>query len=56
MILSSTQEEPVVVIKKVEQLSDVKPEEQVYQSLENLINRYGIAIAYGDATFRGDRD
>jgi hypothetical protein len=49
------QEEPVVVIKKVEQLSDVKPEEQVYQSLENLINRYGIAIAYGDATFRGDR-
>jgi hypothetical protein len=28
------QEEPVVVIKKVEQLSDVKPEEQIYQSLE----------------------
>lgn len=49
------QEEPVVVIKKVEQLSDVKPEEQIYQSLANLINRYGIAIAYGDTTFRSDR-
>ncbi|QYO64150.1 S-layer homology domain-containing protein [Leptolyngbya sp. 7M] len=48
-------EEPVVVFKSVTQLTDVASTDQVYQALENLIDRYGIAVAYGDTTFKADK-
>lgn len=36
------------------QLSDVSPTADYYTALENLINEYGVNVAYPDGTFRGE--
>jgi hypothetical protein len=55
VIIQTTKELSVVVIKSVSQLSDIQPKDEAYQVLRNLINDYGIMIAYSDGTFRGNR-
>jgi len=52
----TTEDLSVVVIKSVSQLSDVQPKDEVhYKALQNLIDDYGITIAYADEKFRGNR-
>ena len=41
---------------RVEQLSDVGPDDWAYQALQNLIERYGVVAGYPDGTFRGERE
>ncbi len=36
-------------------MSDVQPSDYYFHSLESLIQRYGVNVAYPDGTFRPDR-
>jgi hypothetical protein len=42
-------------LTRVEQLSDVQPTDWAFQSLQSLVERYGMVAGYGDQTFRGNR-
>ncbi len=53
--IQKTEELSIVVIKSVSQLSDVQPKDDAYKALQNLIDNYGIMIAYADGKFRGNR-
>lgn len=39
-------------VRSVSQLSDVQPSDYYFQSLQSLIERYGVNVAYPDGTFR----
>jgi hypothetical protein len=39
----------------VSELQDVEPTSWAYESLRNLVERYGCIVGYPDSTFRGDR-
>lgn len=39
----------------VSQLTDIQPSDYYYQSLESLVERYGVNVAYPDNTFRANR-
>jgi Carbohydrate-selective porin, OprB family len=42
-------------VTAVAQLSDVKPTDWAFQSLQSLVERYGCGVGYPDKTWRGDR-
>lgn len=42
-------------VRSASQLSDVQPSDYYFHSLESLIQRYGVNVAYPDGTFRPDR-
>ena len=42
-------------VTSVSQLSDVKPTDWAFQSLQSLVERYGCIVGYPDKTFRGNR-
>lgn len=47
--------EPMNRVSSVAELSDVKPGDWAYQTLQALIKRYGVIAGYADGTFRGNR-
>jgi hypothetical protein len=42
-------------VRSVNELSDVRPTDWAYQTLQALSERYGVAIGYPDGTFRGNQ-
>jgi Carbohydrate-selective porin, OprB family/S-layer homology domain len=42
-------------VTSVSQLSDVKPTDWAFQSLQSLVERYGCIAGYPDKTYRGNR-
>lgn len=48
-------EDPMGQITNISQLSDVKPSDWAYQSLRDLVERYGCIAGYPDSLFRGNR-
>ena len=42
-------------MRSVNELSDVRPTDWAYQTLQSLSERYGVAIGYPDGTFRGNQ-
>ncbi|MGA7935135.1 MAG: iron uptake porin [Kovacikia sp.] len=42
-------------LNSVSQLSDVKPTDWAFQSLQSLVERYACIVGYPDKTFRGNR-
>jgi len=42
-------------VTSVSQLSDVKPTDWAFQSLQSLVERYGCIVGYPDKTYRGNR-
>lgn len=46
---------PMKRVPSVAELSDVKPSDWAYQTLQSLIERYGAIAGYPDGTFRGNR-
>jgi hypothetical protein len=42
-------------VRSVNELSDVRPTDWAYQTLQTLAERYGVAIGYPDGTFRGNQ-
>ena len=42
-------------VTSVSQLTDVKPTDWAFQSLQSLVERYGCIVGYTDQTFRGNR-
>ncbi|HEY9893907.1 MAG TPA: iron uptake porin, partial [Candidatus Sericytochromatia bacterium] len=42
-------------VTSVSQLTDVKPTDWAFQSLQSLVERYGCIVGYPDQTFRGNR-
>lgn len=42
-------------VTSVSQLSDVKPTDWAFQSLQSLVERYGCIAGYPERTYRGDR-
>jgi Carbohydrate-selective porin, OprB family/S-layer homology domain len=42
-------------VTSVSQLSDVKPSDWAFQSLQSLVERYGCVVGYPDKTYRGNR-
>ncbi len=46
---------PVGQVTSVSQLSDVRPTDWAFQSLQSLVERYGCIAGYPDKTFRGNR-
>jgi hypothetical protein len=47
--------EPMGKLTSVAELSDVKPGDWAYQSLQSLVERYGAIAGYPNQTFRGNR-
>ncbi|PSB34473.1 hypothetical protein C7B82_02550 [Stenomitos frigidus ULC18] len=47
--------EPMAQVTSVSQLSDVKPTDCAFQSLQSLVERYGCIVGYPDKTYRGNR-
>jgi hypothetical protein len=47
--------DPLAQITAVSQLSDVRPTDWAFQSLQSLIERYGCISGYPDKTYRGNR-
>jgi hypothetical protein len=45
----------MVQVTSVSQLSDIKPTDWAFQSLQSLIERYGCIAGYPDKTYRGNR-
>lgn len=43
----------IAQVRSVAELSDVRPTDWAYQTLQALSERYGVAIGYPDGTFRG---
>ncbi|XGV97522.1 MAG: iron uptake porin [Leptolyngbya sp. BL-A-14] len=52
---ASTLSEGMDQVTSVSQLTDVKPTDWAFQSLQSLVERYGCIAGYPDRTFRGDR-
>lgn len=52
---SDVSEAQMAQLTPVSDLSDVQPGDWAYQSLQSLIQRYGILTGYPDGTFRGNR-
>jgi len=50
-----TTEDPLGQITNISQLTDVKPSDWAYQSLRDLVERYGCIAGYPDNLFRGNR-
>jgi hypothetical protein len=50
-----TTEDPMGQITNISQLTDVKPSDWAYQSLRDLVERYGCISGYPDSLFRGNR-
>jgi hypothetical protein len=42
-------------VTSVSQLTDVKPTDWAFQSLQSLVERYGCIVGFPDKTYRGDR-
>ncbi|MEW6498717.1 MAG: iron uptake porin, partial [Cyanobacteriota bacterium] len=42
-------------VTSVSQLQDVQPTDWAFQSLQSLVERYGVLAGYPDGTFRGNR-
>jgi hypothetical protein len=42
-------------MRSVNELSDVRPTDWAYQTLQSLSERYGVAIGYPDGTYRGNQ-
>lgn len=51
----SQDESNIEQVTSVSQLSDVKPTDWAFQSLQSLVERYGCISGYPDKTFRGNR-
>jgi Carbohydrate-selective porin, OprB family/S-layer homology domain len=47
--------EPMEQVTSLSQLSDVKPTDWAFQSLQSLVERYGCIAGYPDQTYRGNR-
>lgn len=54
-VLESNPEGPIEQVTAVSQLSDVKPTDWAFQSLQSLVERYGCIAGYPDKTYRGSR-
>ncbi len=50
-----SQADDMAQVTSVSQLSDVKPTDWAYQSLQSLVERYGCIAGYPDKTFRGNQ-
>ncbi|MCM0593722.1 MAG: iron uptake porin [Gloeotrichia echinulata DEX184] len=50
-----TNSDSIGQLTSVSQLSDVKPSDWAFQSLQSLVERYGCIAGYPDKTFRGNR-
>ena len=50
-----TQPDEMTQVTSVAQLSDVKPSDWAFQSLQSLVERYGCIAGYPDKTYRGNR-
>ncbi|NER40175.1 MAG: iron uptake porin [Oscillatoria sp. SIO1A7] len=53
--LSLQEPEPLERVNSVAGLSDVGPRDWAYGALQQLADRYGCLLAYGDGTYRGNR-
>jgi hypothetical protein len=51
-VAAATPENILAQVRSVSQLSDVQPSDYYFQSLQSLIERYGVNVAYPDGTFR----
>lgn len=47
--------QPMRQVTSIAELSDVQPDDWAYQTLQSLIDKYGVVAGYPDRTFRGDR-
>ena len=47
--------DPFAQVTSVSQLTDIKPTDWAFQSLQSLIERYGCIAGYPDKTYRGNR-
>jgi Carbohydrate-selective porin, OprB family/S-layer homology domain len=52
---ASEQAAAIDQVTSVAQLTDVKPTDWAFQSLQSLVERYGVIAGYPDHTFRGNR-
>ncbi|PSB24363.1 porin [Stenomitos frigidus ULC18] len=48
-------DDSIAQVRSVSELSDVRPTDWAYQTLQALSERYGVAIGYPDGTFRGNQ-
>ncbi len=46
---------PMRKLTSITELLDVQPDDWAYQTLQALIDKYGVVAGYSDRTFRGDR-
>ena len=53
--LDDTTNDSIAQTNSVSQLSDVKPTDWAFQSLQSLVERYGCVAGYPDRTYRGNR-
>ncbi len=53
--VASTVSIDMAQVTSVAQLSDVKPSDWAFQSLQSLVERYGCIAGYPDKTYRGNR-
>ncbi len=54
-VLPVRADESLEQVTSVSQLSDVKPTDWAFQSLQSLVERYGCIAGYPDKTYRGNR-
>lgn len=54
-VVADTSSEAMAQVTSVSQLSDVKPTDWAFQSLQSLVERYGCIAGYPDRTYRGNR-
>ena len=54
-IAQVTQPDELAQVTSVSQLSDVKPSDWAFQSLQSLVERYGCMAGYPDKTYRGNQ-
>ncbi|MBM0742934.1 carbohydrate porin [Phormidium sp. CLA17] len=50
-----TPDDAIEQVTAISQLTDVRPTDWAFQSLQSLVERYGCIVGYPDKTFRGSR-
>lgn len=52
---AATPNDILAQVRSASQLSDVQPSDYYFQSLQSLVDKYGVNVAYPDGTFRPNR-
>ncbi len=55
VVILATASVSLAQVNSISQLVDVQPTDWYFQSLQNLVERYGVSAGYPDGTFRGNR-